>query len=143
MSDKLIDALKDVLIDSYALYLKTQNYHWNVTGPSFQSLHMLFETQYTDLAAAIDEIAERIRALGAKAPGSFAAYKKTRIKDGDENATADAMVQGLYDDQNTIVSTLKKALEVAQAEDDEVTIGLVVDRMTVHEKNAWMLKSSL
>lgn len=141
---KTVDSLKKVLADSYALYLKTQNYHWNVTGPNFKTLHLLFEEQYTDLAAAIDTIAERIRALGAKAPGTWKAYEAiTSIADGDENADADTMVNTLVADQALLVKSLKSALSSAQAEGDEVSIGLLVDRMSIHEKNAWMLRSSV
>ena len=138
------DALKTLLADSYALYLKTQNYHWNVTGPNFKPLHLLFEEQYTDLAMAIDEIAERIRTLGDKAPGNWKAYAAlTSIQDGNENADATAMVSEITKDQGVLVHTLKQALEAAQEVGDEVSIGLIVDRMAVHEKNAWMLRSSI
>lgn len=138
------EALKVLLADTYALYLKTQNYHWNVTGPNFKPLHLLFEEQYSDLAVAVDDIAERIRALGEKAPGTWKAYEAlTTIKDGNENADADTMVKELADDQGNIGNTLKKVLEAAQAVGDEVTIGLVADRLTVHEKAAWMLRSSI
>lgn len=138
------EALKPVLADSYALYLKTQNYHWNVTGPHFRSLHELFEEQYTDLAAAIDEVAERIRMLGEKAPGSFSAYQAlTSIEEGDENVNAEAMVQQLAHDQTVVIGGLKQALKAAQEAEDEVTAGLIADRMSVHEKNAWMLNSSI
>lgn len=144
MAHAVAEALKSVLADSYALYLKTQNYHWNVTGPNFQSLHLLFEGQYTDLAAAIDAIAERIRALGQKAPGSMKAYDNSRtIADGDENAPAGQMVKELAEDQGIITKTLTTALKAAQEAGDEVTIGLLVERLTVHEKNGWMLRSSL
>jgi len=140
----LNENLKQVLADSYALYIKTQNYHWNITGPNFRSLHLLFEEQYTDLAAAIDEIAERIRTLGDKAPGSFSKYASiTNIKDGDENASANNMVKQLSEDQSKIISSLSAALEAAQEKNDEATIGLVVDRISIHEKNAWMLNSSI
>ena len=102
----VIEGLKNVLADSYALYLKTQNYHWNVEGPHFKPLHVLFEEQYTDLATAIDEVAELIRGLGAKAPGTWGAYEAlTNIKDGDENASADAMVKALAEDQAVIQQT--------------------------------------
>jgi len=137
------EELKKVLADSYTLYLKTQNYHWNVTGPSFRSLHLMFEEQYTDLAAAVDEVAERIRALGDKAPGSFSQYgKTTSIKEGNENAKSIDMVKELANDQEVILKTLKNALDAAQEAEDEVTADLVIGRMTTHEKNAWMLKSS-
>ena len=145
MSNKPVaEALKTVLADTYALYLKTQNYHWNVEGPQFKSLHGLFEEQYTDLAAAIDEIAERIRALGEKAPGTMKAYGAlTSIKEGDENLDAKKMVKELEADQGVIAASLKKALAVAQKADDEVTADLMIGRLTVHEKAAWMLRVSV
>jgi len=143
-SQDVITALKRVLADSYALYLKTQNYHWNVEGPYFKPLHLLFEEQYTDLAAAIDEIAELIRGLGEKAPGTFKAYQEnTAIADGNENYSANQMVEELIVDQNVITKTLQAALQAAQEADDEVVIGVLVERMTVHRKNQWMLRSSL
>ena len=139
-----IDSLKIVLSDSYVLYLKTQNYHWNVTGPYFKSLHVMFEEQYNDLFTAVDLIAERIRALGEKAPGSFAIYSKlTNIEEGNENTDSDYMVKDLATDQDIIVKTLTNALKEAQAVSDEVTVGILTDRIEIHQKNSWMLKSSL
>ncbi|HCR85404.1 MAG TPA: DNA starvation/stationary phase protection protein [Alphaproteobacteria bacterium] len=145
MSKKLVvEALKSVLADSYALYIKTQNYHWNVEGPSFNSLHLLFETQYTDLATAIDTVAELIRGLGEKAPGTFDAYNKlTTIKKGDENTPANKMVKELTEDQEKIIKTLQKALTAAQKAGDEVVAGFMIERQTAHRKAAWMLKSSI
>ena len=144
MSNKnIVEALKVVLADSQALYLKTQNYHWNVEGPHFKSLHQLFEEQYTDLADAIDTIAELIRTLGEKAPGNWKAYDVLRtIRDGDEDATAEVMVTDLASDQSAIHETLQQALRVAQSIENEVVIGILVDRMSVHSKNRWMLNSS-
>ena len=140
----LINCLKEVLADSYVLYLKTQNYHWNVTGPNFQSLHLMFEGQYNDLFAAIDLIAERIRALGYKAPGSFATYNKlTHIAEGREDLDSSSMVKELSKDQEIIISILYKTLHEAQNIGDEVTVGIIAARIEVHQKNAWMLKSSL
>lgn len=142
--ENVIAELKKVLADSYALYLKTQNYHWNVEGPYFKPLHLLFEEQYTDLASAIDEIAELIRGLGEKAPGTFKAYQEiTAIADGNENQSANQMVEDLIADQNLITKTLQAALQAAQEAGDEVVIGVLVERMTVHRKNQWMLRSSL
>jgi len=143
-SSSTVAALKKVLADSYALYIKTQNYHWNVMGPNFASLHALFETQYRDLAEAIDGIAERIRALGEKAPGALSAYAElTNIQDGNHDASADQMVKDLYQDQERIAQSLKLALKAAQEVGDEVTIGMIIERMTIHEKNAWMLRASV
>lgn len=143
-NQKVVDNLKNLLADSYTLYLKTQNFHWNVTGPNFQSLHVLFETQYTDLAAAIDEIAERIRALGSKAPASYSAFSKlTSIKEAGENLNAKQMVSELIKDHNNILKTLRKLADIADDVDDEVTEGMAVARMQIHEKNRWMLEASV
>lgn len=143
-NEKVIEALKVTLADSYVLYLKTQNYHWNVTGPNFKAFHLMFEEQYNDLFTAVDLIAERIRALGAKAPGSFAIYSKvTNIKEGDENLDATSMLTELAKDQETISNTLAQALKAAQDIGDEVTVGIMTDRIEIHQKNAWMLRSSL
>jgi starvation-inducible DNA-binding protein len=145
MSNKpVVDALKTVLADNYALYLKTQNYHWNVEGPQFNALHLMFEAQYGDLALAIDTAAELIRGLGEKAPGTFDAYAKvTGIKPGNENAAATDMVKELAADQGTIMKTLQNALEVAQKAGDEVAADYMIQRLTVHRKAEWMLKSSI
>ncbi len=143
-SSQVISPLKKVLADSYSLYLKTQNYHWNVEGSNFPGLHALFEGQYTDLASAVDEIAELIRSLGEKAPGTFSEFSAlSSIEDGNANASAEAMLKDLASDQETITNGLQAALEVAQEVGDEVVIGALVDRMTVHRKNRWMLMSSL
>lgn len=140
----VVKALKSVLADSYALYLKTQNYHWNVEGPNFKSLHELFESQYSDLAGAVDEIAELIRGLGEKAPGTWKAYEAlSTIKDGNEKADAVTMIRDLAKDQQTISKTLQKALETAQKEGDEVVADAMIERLSVHRKNHWMLQSSL
>lgn len=145
MSNKpIVEALSKVLADSHALYLKTQNYHWNVVGPHFRSLHQMFEEQYTDLAEAIDIIAERIRALGAKAPGTWKAYEGlTSIQPGNEEASAQDMVKELAGDQSKILQTLKSTLDCAGEAGDEVTVDLMVQRMDVHDKARWMLESSL
>jgi starvation-inducible DNA-binding protein len=146
MSNKpVIESLKRVLADSYTLYLKTQNYHWNVTGPTFRSLHLLFEEQYKDLAAAIDEIAERIRSSGEHAPGSFKAFGKlAAIKEaGDEQIEASIMVNELAKDQDTIIAGITKAMEAAQKAGEEATADMLIGRLGIHEKNRWMLKSSI
>ena len=142
--DNLTKAMKIVLADSYALYLKFHNYHWNVEGPRFYSLHNFFEVQYTELAVAVDDIAETIRQLGAKAPGSFKMYKElANIKDGNENASAEEMVKDLTADMNTIIKSCTTALEVAQESEDEATSDLMVQRIAVHRKAQWMLKSMM
>lgn len=145
MSNKpVIEALKKVLGDTYALAVKTQNYHWNVEGENFSALHTLFETQYDELFASIDEIAERIRALGEKAPGSFAAFSKLKtLPDGDADLDAFGMVKDLYKSNQHVLETLKAAFEKSDKAGDEGTSDLFVGRMRAHEKAAWMLKSSL
>ena len=138
------DGLSRLLADSYTLYLKTHNYHWNVTGPQFHSLHTLFETQYTELALAVDEIAERIRTLGFPAPGSYSAYAKlTGITESDGPVEARAMIENLLADQETVAESARAVIEGAESLRDEATVDLLVGRINVHEKNAWMLRSSL
>lgn len=138
------EALNVVLADTYALYLKTQNYHWNVESPNFLALHLMFETQYTELATAVDDIAERIRALGQKAPATFTAYSGlSSMSDGDSNASGPAMVKDLAESQEMMDKSLKTALEVAQTAGDEGTVALLDDRIRSHEKTAWMLRSTV
>ena len=145
MSNKpVIDALKTALADTYTLQLKTQNYHWNVEGRDFAALHALFETQYNELFAAVDEIAERIRALDEKAPGTYAEFSKmTTLEEGDANLDEFGMVRDLYKSNQQITATLKKGVEKAESADDVSTADLLTGRITVHEKAAWMLKSTL
>ena len=136
--------LSRLLADSYTLYLKTHNYHWNVTGPQFNTLHQMFEEQYTELAAAVDEIAERIRALGVKAPGSYKEYATlTRIEEGDGEESAEEMIRQLAIGQETVVRTAREAFPAADKANDEPTADLLTQRMQIHEKNAWMLRSML
>ena len=133
-----------MLADSYTLYLKTHNYHWNVTGPQFNTLHQMFEVQYTELALAVDEIAERIRALGEPAPGSYKAYAKlTSIEEEDAVPSAEEMLRQLLKGQETVVRTARSVIGAAEAAHDEPTADLLTQRMQVHEKNAWMLRSML
>lgn len=134
--------LSVLLADTYTLYLKTHNYHWNVTGPMFQTLHTLFETQYTELAVAVDDIAERIRALGEFAPGSYKEYARlTNLKEADGIPSAEEMIKDLVKGQEAIAKTARSIVPVADGASDEVTLDLLTQRMTVHEKNAWMLRS--
>jgi len=134
--------LSVLLADTYTLYLKTHNYHWNVTGPMFQTLHTLFETQYTELAVAVDDIAERIRALGEFAPGSYKEYARlTNLKEADGIPAAEEMIKDLVKGQEAIAKTARSIVPVADGASDEVTLDLLTQRMTVHEKNAWMLRS--
>jgi len=140
----IADGLSRLLSDSYTLYLKTHNYHWNVTGPQFNTLHLMFEGQYTELATAIDEIAERIRALGIRAPGSYREYAElTSIEEGDGSETAEEMIRQLAIGQETVVRTARAAFPAADAAHDEPTADLLTQRMQLHEKNAWMLRSML
>jgi starvation-inducible DNA-binding protein len=141
---KIADGLARLLADSYTLYLKTHNYHWNVEGPMFNSLHTLFETQYQELAAAVDEIAERIRALGVKAPGSYSEFAKLASLDeakGGENA--EEMLRQLVLGQETVVRTAREIFPIVDKNHDEPTADLLTQRMQTHEKNAWMLRSML
>ena len=140
----VVEALKAILADQYALYLKTQNYHWNVVGPQFVMLHELFEGQYRDLAEAIDTTAELIRALGAKAPATLDGYaQNARIKSGNEESTAQQMLQDLLSDQQLIQKNLKAVLEVATAAGDDVVVDFMIQRLATHRKTAWMLQSCL
>lgn len=138
----VVDSLARFLADTYALYLKTQNYHWNVEGPQFVALHTLFETQYTDLAATVDEIAERIRALGAPAPGSFADFQRlSTLSAPIDGAPADRMVADLVAGQQTVVEAARTVMDAAREAGDAVTEGMAVERIQQHEKAAWMLRS--
>lgn len=142
--DEQISALTKVLADTYTLYLKTQNFHWNVKGPMFRSLHMLFEEQYTELARAIDEIAERIRSLGAYAPGSFRDYLElTSIEEATGELKAEVMLKALANDQAAIRETIGQTISIASELNDDVTTDLMVRRADVHEKSEWMLRSSI
>ena len=136
--------LSRLLADSYTLYLKTHNYHWNVTGPQFNTLHQMFEEQYTELAAAVDEIAERIRALGVRAPGSYKEYAAlTNIEESIGEESAEEMIRQLAVGQEKVVRTARDAFPAADAANDEPTADLLTQRMQIHEKNAWMLRSML
>jgi starvation-inducible DNA-binding protein len=133
-----------VLADTYTLYLKTHGFHWNVTGPQFPSLHQLFMTQYTELQVAADDVAERIRALGAFAPASYAQFSKlTKIKEETGTPVADDMVRQLVEGQETLVRTIREVLPSAQEARDEASVDLLVGRLAIHEKTAWMLRALL
>ena len=134
--------LSKLLADSYLLYLKTQNYHWNVTGPMFRELHSLFEEEYQEQAIGIDEIAERIRALGEFAPGSFADFSKvTSIKEDSSHPSAEEMIINLLQGNEAVVTTAREVISLTDECEDDVTADMLVTRMRVHEKNAWMLRS--
>jgi starvation-inducible DNA-binding protein len=139
---EIAGGLSHVLADTYALYLKTHNFHWNVEGPMFRDLHLMFEEQYTELAGAVDLIAERIRALGQYAPGSFSQFARlSSVKDAEGVPKAVDMIKQLAADHEIVEQTIRSALPTAQRAADEVTVGLLVDRLAVHEKTAWMLRS--
>lgn len=136
--------LTKVLADSFAVYLKTHGYHWNVRGPEFFGYHNLLEQQYRDIWAALDDIAERIRALGVLAPQSSSAFGNlTAIKDGDPETAAADMLKELMQDHETLIATVRKALETASDAGDEATADLMTQRLGAHEKFAWMLRSTL
>jgi starvation-inducible DNA-binding protein len=142
--EKIAENLSKVLADTYLLYLKTHNYHWNVTGELFHQLHEQFEQQYSELAAAVDEIAERIRILGVRAPGSFIEFNKiTSISEDTDTPKALEMVQRLTDANEQVISTVREAIKVANDADDEATADLLTERLRVHSKTAWMLRSHL
>ena len=142
--EKIAAGLSRLLADSYTLYLKTHNFHWNVTGPQFNTLHTMFEQQYTELAAAVDEIAERIRALGIRAPGSYSAFLKlTSIEEGAGNESAEEMIRQLVIGQEAVARTAREAFPAAEEGSDEPSADLLTQRMQIHEKNAWMLRSML
>lgn len=143
-SAKTCESLKLLLAESYSLLLKTQNYHWNVTGPHFHQLHLMFEEQYQALFAAVDEVAERIRALGELAPGSYAEFAKTsKLKEGDNTLSAKEMVKDLVTSHHHIIDNCIKAIENARKEDDAVSEDLCIGLQTFHEKTSWMLQSLL
>ncbi len=141
---KIADGLSRLLADTYTLYLKTHNYHWNVTGPMFNTLHVMFEEQYTELATAVDELAERIRALGVNAPGSYKQFLElTSVTEEDGVPTAHEMIANLVKGQETVVRTAREVFPAAEKAGDQPTADLVTQRMHVHEKTAWMLRSML
>lgn len=141
---EIAQAASHLLADSYTLYLKTHNFHWNVTGPMFTTLHTLFETQYTELALAVDEIAERIRSVGHRAPGSYSEFVElATVKESTGDVKATDMITELADDMDTVVATARKLFKVAEAAGDQASADLAVRRMDITEKNAWMLRSHL
>lgn len=139
-----IENLEKALASTYALTLKTQNYHWNVVGENFKSLHELFNVQYDELFLAVDEIAERIRTLGSKVEANFEHFAKlSKMKKGDKNLDSDMMIKDLIADNEHIAELYKSAISTAQKEGDEGTADLFIQRMKAHEKAAWMLQASL
>ncbi len=141
---EIAEGLGRLLADSYTLYLKTHNYHWNVTGPMFQTLHTMFETQYTELATAVDLIAERIRSLGHRAPGSYQEFAKlTVIKEDATAPAATDMVKQLVMGHEAVAKTARSLFPMAEQGNDEATLDLLTQRIQLHEKTAWMLRSLL
>lgn len=141
--EQVAQGLKKLLADSYTLYLQTHNFHWNVTGRLFRELHLMFEEHYTELATAVDDIAERIRTLDVVAPGTYKAFSSlSSIKEVEDVPAADDMVQILTKGHELVVKTCREVLKDAQDAGDESTIALVSDRMRVHEKTAWMLRAT-
>lgn len=141
---EIANGLSRLLADTYTLYLKTHNFHWNVMGPMFQTLHLMFEEQYTELAIAVDTIAERIRALGLPAPGSYSEFGQlSSIPEAQGVPSAEEMIRSLVEGQEAVVRTARSVLPVANQADDQPTLDLLTQRMQIHEKTAWMLRSLL
>ena len=141
---EIADGLSRLLADTYTLYLKSHNFHWNVTGPMFQTLHLMFEQQYNELALAVDLIAERIRALGFPAPATYSAFARlSSIKEDEGVPDATQMIRLLVEGQETVVRTARSIFPVVDQSHDEPTADLLTQRMQVHEKTAWMLRSLL
>lgn len=141
---QVADGLSRLLADTYSLYLKTHNFHWNVTGPMFQTLHDMFEQQYTELATAVDDVAERIRALGFRAPGSYRDFAElSTVKDAEGTPSAQDMVKELVEGNEAVVRTSRSIFDAAEGAKDEATVDLLTQRIQRHEKTAWMLRSLL
>lgn len=141
---KVAEGLNRLLADSYTLYLQTHNFHWNVTGPRFHDLHILFETQYNEMALAVDEIAERIRALDEPAKATYKSFVELSALDEVEGVpTAEEMIRFLMEGNEQVVRTSREVLTLAQEAEDESSASLVGDRMRIHEKTAWMLRSMI
>ena len=142
--EKIAEGLSHLLADTYTLYLKTHNFHWNVKGPMFQTLHLMFETQYNKLALAVDDIAERIRTLGFPAPGTYKQFVKlSSIKEEEGVPEAKEMIRLLVEGQEACVRTARSVFPICDETHDEPTADLLTQRMQVHEKTAWMLRSLL
>lgn len=141
---EIANGLSKLLADTYTLFLKTHNFHWNVTGPMFNTLHLMFETQYQELFTAADLVAERIRSLGFNAPGSYAEFSKiTAVKEAVGTPKAMDMVKDLLEGHETVARTARSVFPSAQNGADEATVDLLTQRLQTHEKTAWMLRSFL
>ena len=142
--EDIAEGLSRLLADTYTLYLKTHNFHWNVTGPMFQTLHLMFETQYTELALAVDAIAERIRSIGFPAPGTYKKYVElSSIKEDEGIPKAEDMIRLLVEGQEAVVRTARSLFPVVEKASDEATADLLTQRSQLHEKSAWRLRSLL
>ena len=142
--EAIAEGLSRLLADSYTLYLKTHNYHWNVVGPMFNTLHLMFETQYNELALAVDLIAERIRALGVRAPGSYREFASlSSVTEDEDTSDATEMIRRLVMAHETVARTARSVFPIAEHASDEPTADLLTQRLQVHEKTAWMLRSML
>ncbi|WDD96419.1 non-specific DNA-binding protein DpsA [Burkholderia sp. FERM BP-3421] len=141
---KIADGLSHLLADTYTLYMKTHNFHWNVTGPMFNSLHLMFETQYNELWLAVDQVAERIRTLGVAAPGTYREFAKlSSIPEAEGVPAAEDMIRQLVEGHEAVVRTARAIFPTADAASDEPTADLLTQRLQIHEKTAWMLRSLL
>lgn len=141
---QIAEGLSRLLADTYTLYLKTHNFHWNVTGPMFQTLHLMFEEQYNELALAVDAVAERIRTLGFPAPGTYQEYSQlTSIQEAKGVPSAQEMIKELVEGQEAVVRTARSVFPLADKANDEPTADLLTQRLQIHEKTAWMLRSLL
>ena len=142
--EEMSEGLSKLIADTYTLYLKTHNFHWNVTGPMFNTLHLMFEQEYNEFALAVDLIAERIRALGFPAPGSYSEFSKlSSIKEENNVPPAEEMIKLLIHGNEAVVKTARTIFPVAERANDESTCDLLTQRMQVHEKTAWMLRSMI
>ena len=142
--EEIAGGLSRVLADTYTLYLKTHNFHWNVTGPMFQTLHLMFEAQYNELALAVDLVAERIRALGVTAPGTYKQFAQlSAIKEDNDIPKAEDMIRRLVEGHETVARTAREVFKAPEGASDQPTCDLLTQRMQVHEKTAWMLRSLL
>ncbi|MCL1861316.1 MAG: DNA starvation/stationary phase protection protein [Proteobacteria bacterium] len=141
---EIAKGLSRLLADSYTLYMTTHNFHWNVTGPMFNTLHLMFEGQYTELSGAVDLIAERIRALGFPAPGSYKEFEKlTSLKQPEDVPDAEGMIRQLLSSHEGVAKTARAVVPLADKASDEPTLDLLTQRLQLHEKTAWMLRSLL
>jgi starvation-inducible DNA-binding protein len=142
--EAIVGHLSRLLADTYTLYLQTHNFHWNVTGPMFNTLHLMFEQHYNEMALAVDQIAERIRSLGAPAPGSYAAFARlTSIQEVEGVPAAEEMIRTLVQSHEAVIRTARAAFPAVEAARDEASADLLTQRLQLHEKTAWMLRSLL